>query len=469
MTSNSRKSKSPSRKQQTKTAKSGSARAAAIDILLGWQAERTPVDGLFNRLTALLPSRDRGFAKTIVYGVLRQKQYLDFIIEQFSKHPLKKMKPRTLITLETGVYQLLFLDRIPPSAAVHATVETLKDAGQPRWLQGFANGILRNVIRKKDTLPPPEEAKTKGHPILNHPGWMIDRWQHQFGRKKTEDICRLNNTEPLLTLRVNTRIMSRDKLLTVFVQQKIEAINCTHSNIGIHLPSYTGLVTDLPGFEQGAFQIQDESAQLATLLLGSLHEKKRILDGCAGLGGKTSHLAQLSTGKGEIIAVEPDPRRSHLLRENLTRLQLNQQITIIPSNLEAFAATRPQGFDAILLDVPCSGTGVIRRHPDIRWNRSPADIQKLQNDQLQLLTIGASLLNPGGILVYATCSIEPEEDEGTIARFLAATPNYSILDACTFLPETAHCFVDEQGLFNPLPAPTHDGFFAAALQHSPPL
>lgn len=469
MTSNPRKSKSPSRKQPTKTAKSSSARAAAIDILLGWQAENTPVDGFFNKLTAQLPPRDRGFTKTLVYGVLRQKQYLDFIIEHFSKHPLKKMKPRTLITLEIGVYQLLFLDRIPPSAAVHATVDTLKDAKQPRWLQGFTNGILRNVTRKKDALPTPEKAKTKGQPILNHPQWMTDRWQHQLGRTQTENICRLNNTEPLLTLRVNTRIMSRDELLTAFADQQIEAVNCTHSNLGIHLPSYTGMVTDLPGFEQGAFQVQDESAQLATLLLGSLHDKKRILDGCAGLGGKTSHLAQSAADNGEIIAVEPDQRRSRLLLENLTRLQLNQQTTIVQSSLEVFAATRPQGFDAILLDVPCSGTGVIRRHPDIRWNRRPTDIPDLQKNQFQLLTVGSSLLNPGGILVYATCSMEPEENEDTIARFLAETPNYSILNACRFLPESAHCFVDEHGLFKPLPTSTNDGFFAAALQYSPAL
>ena len=131
------------------------------------------------------------------------------------------------------------------------------------------------------------------------------------------------------------------------------------------------------------------------------------MDGCAGLGGKTSHLAQLVADHGEIIAVEPDQRRANLLLENLTRLQLNQQTTIVQSSLEAFAATRPQGFDAILLDVPCSGTGVIRRHPDIRWNRCPSDIAELQKNQIQLLTIGASLLNPGGILVYATCSMEP--------------------------------------------------------------
>lgn len=469
MTSNPRKNNSPAHKQRTKTVKKSSARATAIDILLGWQTEYTPVDVFFNKLTTQLPPRDRGFTKTLVYGVLRQKQYLDFIIEQFSKHPLKKMKPRTLITLETGVYQLLFLDRIPPSAAVHATVDTLKDAKQPRWLQGFANGILRNVTRKKDTLPPPEKAKTKGEPILNHPQWMLDRWQYQFGKKQTEDICRLNNTEPLLALRVNTRIMSREELLTALAQQQIEAVNCTHSNLGILLPSYTGMVTDLPGFTQGAFQVQDESAQLATLLLGSLDDKKRILDGCAGLGGKTSHLAQLAAEKGELIAVEPDRRRSRLLLENLTRLQLDQQTTIIQSTLEAFAATHPQAFDAILLDVPCSGTGVIRRHPDIRWNRRQTDILDLQKNQLQLLTIGSSLLKPGGILVYATCSMEPEEDEDTIARFLADTPHYSILNACSFLPETAHCFVDKQGLFKPLPTPTNDGFFAAALHYAPAL
>lgn len=414
-------------------------------------------------MTQHLNSRDRSLTRTMVYGVLRYRHYLDFIIEQFSKHPLKKMKPRTLVTLETGAFQLLFLDRIPSSAAVHATVETLKQAGQPRWLIGFANGLLRNISRKKGALPGPEQAKKKGAPILNHPQWLVQRWQNRYGREPAQTICRLNNYEPMLTLRVNDRVNSPAELLSALRERAIEARPCQHSPLGIQLPDYSGPVTELPGFAQGAFQVQDESAQLATLLMGAFDPAAKILDGCAGLGGKTSHLTQLLQDEGRLVATEPDRRRCRLLSENLYRLQLDHRVTIIRTSLESYAQSNPEPFDAILLDAPCSGTGVIRRQPDIRWNRLPEDLPLFHQQQVQLLAASASLLKPGGTLVYATCSLEPEENEQTIERFLRDFPGFSIDHAYPFLPDSAHCLVDANGFFHPLPAADHDGFFAARL------
>lgn len=456
--------------QPPKNASSSSARAVAINILLDWQDSKAPIDGFFNKAVLTLSPQDIGLVKTMVYGVLRQKQYLDFILEQFARQPLKKLTPKTLLALQVGAYQLLFLDRIPPSAAVNETVKALKESPQPKGVIGFVNGVLRNVSREKDRFPPPEQAVKNGNPVLNHPQWLVDKWRKQFGRDQAINICHQNNVEPILTIRVNTRITSRDALLSSLQQQAITAQPSSHSPVGIYLPEWTGPIAGLPGYDEGAFQVQDESAQLATLLLAPLDGSNlRVLDGCAGLGGKTSHLAQyLGTG-AELFAIEPEQRRFQLLKENLQRLNLAQQTTVINDTLEGFAQTEPAGFDRIILDVPCSGTGVIRRHPDIRWNRRPGDLKPLQQTQQALLTLGASLLNPDGLLVYATCSIEPEENEQVIDTFLATHPTFTQLDAHEVLPASAHHLIRYKGFFTPLPAPTNDGFFAAVLHKSASL
>ncbi len=454
--------------QRTSAAKRGKqvkkcGRYIAIEILLARQAERKPVDLFFNRLAGELSSRDKAFVKTLVFGVLRQKEYLDLIIGRFSKHPLAKMKDRTLVTLEIGAYQLLFLDRIPSSAAVHATVDTLKQTRQPKWLQGFVNGLLRNVSRNKDNLPSPETAQKNEKPVLNHPSWLVERWQRQFGENSGRQICVVNNREPSLTLRVNTHKTTRKQLQEQLDHQGILNTCCQYSPIGLQLPTYSGLITELPGFEQGFFQIQDESAQLATILLGPLHERKRILDGCAGLGGKTSHILQESEKTSEVVAVEPDKRRFRLLQDNILRLQLGKKTSYICSTLEEYAKTRPALFDAILLDAPCSGTGVIRRNPDIRWNRRAEDFGEFQKTQSALLKICGLLLAPGGRLVYATCSLEPEENERVVSAFLDECTDFTLIDARSLLPDSAHELVTEDGFFQPLPTATHDGFFAAAI------
>lgn len=434
-----------------------------MEILLKLRDDSKPVDIHFNRIAEGLPPKDKNFAKSLVFGTLRNQQYLDHIISRFSRHPLKKMKPKTLIALEIGVYQLLFLDRTPAPAAIHATVEALKSTGQPKWLLGFVNGLLRNVHRESESLPTPETAREEGEPLLNHPPMLVEKWRSRFGKEKTEHICRINNQEPPLTLRVNTHLMSRNELLDLFTQAGINAVPCPHSQVGITLPLFSGNIIELPGFDKGFFQVQDESAQLASLMLGPFEKRKRILDGCAGLGGKTTHIAQLCLPAAHITAVEPNKRRLTLLAENLNRLQLTSTTTTVSTTLEAFAAQKPEPFDAILLDAPCSGTGVIRRQPDIRLHRSGEDFKQYQQTQLQLLETCAGLLSEGGRLVYATCSIEQEENEEVIEKFLANHPEYVLADARNYLPASAHDFVDERGLFSPLPDVGNDGFFAAAL------
>ena len=438
-------------------------RAAAVEVLCLWATTHNSIDLLFHAALADLADIDRGLVKTLIYGVLRQKEYLDAIIRKFSRHPLAKMKPRTLMTLRIGVYQLLFLNRIPESAAVNTTVNTLKAAGQPAWLIGFANGILRTVARSRTTLPTPEQMAQGELPVLNHPAWLTERWRTQFGPEKTRAICAINNTEPPLSLRVNSRRTSRSALRALLEKSGIIAQNGFYSPVALGIETFPGGILSLPGYDQGHFQVQDEAAQLATMLIGPLPGRCHILDGCAGLGGKTSHLAELLPYDGSVVAIEPDTRRYGLLRENLKRLGLSEQVRCVRTDLQRYAATQPQPFDVILIDAPCSGTGVIRRQPDIRWNRQPADLAQYQQTQLQLLAIAASLLQKGGTLVYATCSLEPEENQEVIRTFLKQHSQFTVDNVASLLPEAARRLVDKDGFFHPSPVDGLDGFFAARL------
>ncbi|MCL2458856.1 MAG: 16S rRNA (cytosine(967)-C(5))-methyltransferase RsmB [Desulfobulbus sp.] len=438
-------------------------RAAAVEILCLWATTHSSVDILFHAAIERLAELDRGLVKTLVYGVLRQKEYLDHILRSFAKHPLRKMRPRTLMTLRTGVYQLLFLSRMPESAAVNATVNTLKETGQPPWLIGFVNGILRAVARSRATLPTADQLAAAEPPLLNHPTWMIERWQAHFGRETARAICRINNAEPPLTLRVNARRTGRSLLLEDLVKTGIAARKGVYSPASLVIDAFPGSIGALPGYEAGHFQVQDEAAQLASLLAGPLPGRCRVLDGCAGLGGKTSHLAEMLPPDGSIVAIEPDPRRYRLLRNNLRRLGHGQAVLPVRTDLRSYAAGQPQPFDRILIDAPCSGTGVIRRQPDIRWNRRPEELASYQQTQVHLLEIGAALLKPGGVLIYATCSLEPEENQETIRLFVERCPRFIPENVAPFLPGAARRLVDGSGCFSTNPANGLDGFFAVRL------
>jgi len=438
-----------------------SPRQFAIDVLVATAQKGQPVDQVFDRQQSGQPfgdPRDTHFAMAMIYGVLRWQGYLDQVIAGFSSHPLAKMKPLTLAALRVGAYQLLFMDRVPASAAINETVQALKMAGQPKWLTGFANGLLRALARGKDQLLP---ASSREALFLGHPAWLVARWQQRYGDEVAEAICRANNELPLLVLRVNTRRSGRPEYIRLLADAGIEAEAGIYAPDAVRLIGYRGAVTALPGYGEGLFQVQDEAAQLATLLLGDL-VVGRYLDGCAGLGGKTSHLAQLLPIGGEVVAVEPHSGRSKLLRENLTRLGLDA--TIVAGELQDFAQEQPQSFQGIIIDAPCSGLGVVGRQPDIRWQRAKGDLPRYATRQLALLGQAASLLAHGGVLVYATCSTEPEENDEVINAFLATHPDFVRADAKAFLPAAAHGLVDSQGCLRTLPHQGLDGFFAARLE-----
>ena len=410
-------------------------------------------------------AKDSPLVTALVYGVLRWQRYLDAILQDFSSHPLHKMKNLTLQSLRVGLFQLCFMDRIPASAAVNETVKALKESRQPKWLTGFVNGVLRNIARQTETLPSPWDNNLMPPAVrLSHPDWLYQRWLVRYGENTATRICTTNNQQAPLVLRVNTKLMTREAFISELEKCGITAQPGIYCPEAVVLSDFRGDIAGLSGYASGTFMVQDEGAQLISLMLGPF-DAGNYLDGCAGLGGKTIHLAQLIPGDNQVVAIEPNPMRFKLLQENIKRMGMADRVSCRQSTLADFQDKTDGIFTAILVDAPCSGLGVIRRHPDIRWNRSEDDLQRYQAAQLKLLSEASALLAPGGVLVYATCSIEPEENEEVMAQFLAAQPQFA-LSSPPYFPPDAQRFVNNKGLFQTEPDETLDGFFAARLVKS---
>ncbi|MDX9895690.1 16S rRNA (cytosine(967)-C(5))-methyltransferase RsmB [Desulfofustis limnaeus] len=440
------------------------ARYAAIETLSRLGRTRRPVSSLLAAVVEQsgLQPKDRHLVMHLVFGVLRHRDQLDFLVAQLCARPTGQIHPWVRQALTVGLYQIFFLDRTPTFAAVNETVEALRQAGLPKKLLGFTNAILREALRRKEVLAASIIADPGNPPLLNHPAWLTERWQAHFGADIMQAICAHNNREPILCLRA-VHAYGREPLRHLFQKAGLNTENGAVAPESVLLPDFHGEIPSLPGFQDGLFQIQDQSAQLATYLLAPFSAGRRYLDCCAGLGGKTTHLAELVSSQGSaIMALEPDPGRFRLLQENLARCRSQTTVSVRMQTLEDFCRSCTSRFDAVLIDAPCSGTGVIGRQPDIRWNRRAEELPRYQQRQRALLKLAATLLVPGGILVYATCSIEPEENQQVVAGFLNEFPAFRLTDCREFLASTAHHLVSE-GFFRPLPGRGQDGFFAARL------
>ena len=324
------------------------------------------------------------------------------------------------------------------------------------------NGVLRQSIRDKDRLPGPDDPDENGLPPLNHPTWLTERWRKRYGLEEMVRICRQNNSEPVLSLRVEPG-QDRHKLVDSLQRLTIHAHEGRYAPDSLILANYRGSITDIEGINEGRVRVQDQAAQLASLLLAPFHQNLRCLDGCAGLGGKTAHLASLlDNATNSLTAVEPDSHRFKLLQHNLSVGSHQCKVVMQHRSLQDFARSDCGLFDRILVDAPCSGTGVIGRHPDIRWNRTEPELAEYQTRQLELLNLGASLLAVGGVLVYATCSIESEENEKVIEQFLDEQKDFSLSDCSDVLPYSCRPLI-RNGYFSPLPDCDIDGFFGARL------
>ncbi|WP_375740791.1 16S rRNA (cytosine(967)-C(5))-methyltransferase RsmB [Pseudomonas boanensis] len=394
--------------------------------------------------------RDRALAQDLAFGAARWQPRLAALAERLLQKPFKATDKDVEALLLVGLYQL-FYTRIPAHAAIGETVGCVDKLKKP-WAKGLLNAVLRNAQRQGETI----FAELERDPAARtaHPRWLQKALKANWP-EHWEAVCAANNAHPPLILRVNRRHGSRDAYLAELQQVGIAAEPCAFSRDGIRLLEAQDVKT-LPGFAEGRVSVQDEAAQLAADLL-ELAPGQRVLDACCAPGGKTCHLLEAEPGLAEVVAVDLEETRLARVRENLARLQL--QATLIAAdgrNTGAWWDGKP--FQRILLDAPCSATGVIRRHPDIKLTRKAEDIPALAQLQGELLDALWPTLEVGGVLVYATCSTLPQENSDNIAAFLARTPGARELGIHgpygLKQPHGRQLLAQENG---------HDGFYYAKL------
>jgi 16S rRNA (cytosine967-C5)-methyltransferase len=413
--------------------------------------------------------RDRALLQTLVYGVLRWRGRLDFVISHFSRTRFDKINPRILNILRLAIFQLIYLDRIPHSAAVNTAVNMAKTSGAP-WVVGYVNALLRKTAREYQNISFPDIAKNANAALAagkSFPEWIILRWLHRYGQEKTISLCDAANSIPPITVRTNTLKISRPELL-MKLDGEVEHVQPTnYSPDGITFSNPGTSIPQLNGFEAGWFQVQDEAAQLVSLLLNP-KPGEAVLDACAGMGGKTGHIAQLMKNKGKVVAVDINDSKLSQLADEMQRLGISIVSTLCQDLEHGLQQLAPQGFDRILLDAPCSGLGVLRRNPDIKWHRAENELAKNKRRQLRLLENLAHAVKPNGFLVYAVCSPEPEENEEVIDRFLKKHGDFVIHDHYGGLPDEISKMTITKGFFKTFPNLTQmDGFFSVRFQRVP--
>ncbi|CAH0130241.1 16S rRNA (cytosine(967)-C(5))-methyltransferase [Pseudomonas koreensis] len=394
--------------------------------------------------------RDRGFTQDLAFGTARWQPRLSALAEKLLQKPFKTADADVEALLLVGLYQLLYT-RVPAHAAIGETVGCADKLKKP-WAKGLLNAVLRNAQRESETI----FAELERDPVVRtaHPRWL-QKSLKAFWPQQWEAICAANNAHPPMILRVNRRHHSRDAYLALLGEAGIAATPCVYSRDGIVLEAAAD-VRSLPGFAEGWISVQDEAAQLAADLL-DLAPGQRVLDACCAPGGKTCHILEAEPALAGVVAVDLEAKRLVRVKENLERLGLDAELIAADGrDIDKWWDGKP--FQRILLDAPCSATGVIRRHPDIKLTRQPDDIVALAQLQGELLDAMWKTLEVGGILLYATCSTLPTENTEVIAAFLERTPGARELDLATAAgikqPHGRQLLAQEGG---------HDGFYYAKL------
>jgi len=409
------------------------ARDLALDVLIAVD-ERDAYSNL--ALTdalrrARLEARDVGLATELVYGTVGRLNTLDYYLAPSLKTPLHKLDAWVRNLLRMTAYQLFYLERVPAFAAINEAVEIAKRRGAKA--SGFVNGVLRATLRRKDELKLPSKQRNwTQHVALQHahPEWLVELWGQTYGHETAEAMCAANNERPFVALRANSHRIRRDELVEQLLAQGVVARPSELSPYGILLAE--GLdVTQLPAFRDGLCTVQDESSMLVASTLDP-QPGERVLDCCAAPGGKTTHLAELMQDQGDVLAVDIHDHKIELIENVVRRLGLTSIRTRAGDIRDVIADEGP--FDRILLDAPCSGLGVIRRKPDLKWKKSPGDVREIAALQGELLRTVAPYLKAGGTLVYSTCTVLPQENEEIVQAFLAAHPDYQLASMRQIFP-----------------------------------
>lgn len=405
-----------------------------------------------DELAGDLDKRDRAFLMEIVYGVLRYRDYLDYMLKDFLKKP-SGLSQNTLNNLRSAIYQLKYM-RVPEWAVVDEAVNL------ERFNQGkraLVNAVLRNFLRRKYEIKEP----SKDNPVdyisvtTSHPQWLVKRWIKRFGYDEALELAEANNKIPPVVLRADSE-SSREKILREFAEKGIEARPTEFSPVGIILKEFPSAE-----FLSHNLFIQDEAAQIVAYLLNP-KSGERVLDACAAPGGKTTHIAQMMKDSGEIIAVESEDKRIRQLEENVSRLGI-KSVKIVHGDVKSLDIGQ---FDKILIDAPCSSIGVIRRNLDVKYRHNEKDLIGYKGNQLDMFRAASRFLKTGGLMVYSVCSTEPEEGEEVIKEFLHSNPDFSIIRGDhDFLAPFEVLDKDGHLFYRTFPhRHDMDGFFAARLK-----
>jgi 16S rRNA (cytosine967-C5)-methyltransferase len=441
-------------------------RAWALRVLM--QSERSDIslDLLMDDvLHKPFEPRDRHLLHALVYGVLRNRLRLDSILSTFLHQPMDRIDSRLMWILRIGLFQILEMDRIPHRAAVHTAVELTRTL-RMGWAGGMVNAVLRRAIREASGVPLPSMGQDPVRALAvraSFPQWLIEKWIGRYGVDETQALCDAFNRIPPLVIRTNTLRTTRDQLMRSLADVTEGLEQTCFSPDGIRMARAHAAVFRLSGFSDGHFQVQDEAAQVVSLLVDP-RAGMRVLDACAGRGGKTGHLAQMMNDSGEILAVDQSMEKLSVLQGEMKRLGVSMVRCQNHAWTDGPLEPREAVFDRILVDAPCSGLGVLGRNPDIRWRPDRKDLRPFTARQVTILENTLGLLKPGGRLIYAVCSMEPEETDGVIETILQGHPEIRRVEALDEMSGSPVSALWKNGALRTSPhLDGMDGFFAAVL------
>jgi 16S rRNA (cytosine967-C5)-methyltransferase len=407
---------------------------------------------------------DRGFVTELVYGTVKWKLALDWAIQQFSSIKFKKISPWILNILRIGIYQLLYMNRVPVQAACNESVKLAKRYGHYASVS-FVNGVLRNIARNRDNIKYPDKDREYAKYLsirYSHPEWMVRRFLELFGAGFSESLLESNNKVPDFTVRVNTLKTSSKELIELLRQEGMEASHGRYAKEAVIIKNPIP-VSRIEAFKKGLFQIQDESSMMAARILDP-EPGEFIIDVCSAPGGKTTHIAQLMNNRGKLLARDIHQHKIKLIEESCERLGISIIETQLYNALEVDVGLKGKA-DRVLVDAPCSGLGIIRRKPDIKWAKNIEDTEEVTNLQMGILNASSKYVKPGGVLVYSTCTVLPEENEHMVHNFIAANPDFKAEDISGQIPETLADADTATGCLKLFPNKHNvDGFFIARLR-----
>lgn len=445
------------------TNKKKNVREAAVELLEAIEKNQSYSNLLLNSTIEKnkIPTIDIGLLTEITYGTLQRRMALDYFLKPFIKKS-KNLENWVRQLLRITLYQMVYLDKIPDRAAIFEAVEIAKKRGH-KGIAGMVNGVLRSIQR--EGLPSLEQVSDPVEKLsieTSHPEWLVKRWVDQFGYERTKEMCEINLTAPLQTARVN---LTKTTVTEVIEDLDEEGFLVEKSPIIPEaIRALRGNLAFSRAFKKGMITIQDESSMLAAYALAP-GQNELILDACAAPGGKTTHIAETMKLTGGVISLDLHEHKVKLINENAKRLGLGNIRTIAMDSRKAGEHFQEEYFDRILLDAPCSGLGVMRRKPDMKYTKKEQDLYQLSTIQLNLLNSVSSLVKKGGILVYSTCTVDKEENEGTVLKFLQEHPEFE-RDASLKerMPEAIQPLVSA-GFLQILPQDIgSDGFFIAVLR-----